>query len=86
MISHRALVLNYQEGSVSMAKILKWTNKFSGETGYVLNVRKNDGHFINTYDAAEAKRYARQCDLTRAMNLLAACGECENNYFEAEEV
>jgi len=68
-----------------MAKILKWTNNYSGETGFVMNIKKNDGHFINTYDAAEAKQFSRQCDLTKAMNLLEACGECENNTFEAVE-
>ncbi|MCQ2558220.1 MAG: hypothetical protein MJ135_03765 [Oscillospiraceae bacterium] len=69
-----------------MAKIIKWTNKFSNESGYVQSVKKADGHFNNTFDAAEAKQFSRQSDITKAMNLLQELGECENNVFEAVEV
>jgi len=69
-----------------MAKILRWTNKFSYEQGYVQGVKKADGHFTNTYDAAEAKVFSRQCDVAKALNLLEALGECENNDFEVVEL
>lgn len=69
-----------------MAKIIKWTNKFSGEQGYVQSVVKAEGHFVNTYDAAEAKVYKRQSDVTRALNTLAEIGEGENNNFEVLDI
>ena len=69
-----------------MAKIIKWTNKFSSESGYVMSVKKADGHFTNTYDASEAKTFSRQCDVVKALNLLDALGESENNVFEAVEL
>lgn len=69
-----------------MAKVIKWTNKYSSETGYVKSVKKADGHFVNTFDAAEAKTFARQSDVARAMNLLESFGEFENNDFEVVEL
>ena len=69
-----------------MAKVIKWTNKYSNEQGYVKGIKKTEGHFDNTYDAAEAKTFSRQCDIARAMNTLEAIGECENNDFEVVEL
>ena len=69
-----------------MAKILKWTNKYSNEQGYVKSVKKADGHFVSTNDASEAKGYARNADVTKALKVLEEIGECENNHFEAVEV
>jgi len=69
-----------------MANILRWTNKYSNEQGYVKCIAKANGYFENTFDAAEAKVYKRQCDITKALNTLEALGECENNIFEAVEV
>ncbi len=74
------------KGEKIMSKVIKWTNKYSGETGYVMTVKKADGHFNNTFDAAEAKTFSRQADITKAMNLLEAMGETENNTFEAVEL
>lgn len=31
-------------------KVLKWTNKYSGETGYVGTVSKKKGYFTNEPD------------------------------------
>ena len=69
-----------------MAKIIKWTNKYSNETGYVLSVKKADGHFVNTADASEAKTFSRQCDVSRTLKTLEEIGECENNTFEVVEL
>ena len=69
-----------------MANVIKWTNKFSGEQGYVKSVKKTDGYFINTFDIDEAKTFSRQCDVVRAMNTLEAIGETENNDFEIVEL
>lgn len=69
-----------------MAKVIKWTNKFSNETGYVMSAKKADGHFVNTYDVSEAKTYSRQCDVVRMLNTLEEMGEGENNIFEVVEL
>ena len=65
-----------------MAKIIKVTNKYSNEEGYVQSVSKTEGHFVNTFEIAEAKTFKRECDVARALNTLEAIGECENNDFE----
>ena len=36
-------------------KKIKWTNKFSGETGYVGSISKAKGYFINAATAEEAR-------------------------------
>ena len=69
-----------------MAKIIKWTNKYSNETGYVMSLKKADGYFVNTFDVDEAKVFARPSDVSRAMNLLESFGEFEKNDFEAVEI
>ncbi|MCF0135794.1 MAG: hypothetical protein HUJ69_05170 [Lachnospiraceae bacterium] len=69
-----------------MNKVIKWTNKYSNEQGYVMTVKKADGHFTNTYEVSEAKVFTRQADITKAMNLLETMGETENNVFEAVEI
>ena len=69
-----------------MAKVIKWTNKYSNEQGYVMSAKKADGHFVNTYDVAEAKTFTRQCDIVRTLNTLEEIGECENNTFEVVEL
>lgn len=38
-------------------KVLKWTNKYSGETGYVGTVSKKKGYFTNEPNILRAKRY-----------------------------
>ncbi len=68
-----------------MKKIIKWTNKYSNEQGYVKSVKKADGHFVNTFDATEAKAYSRQCDVVKALNTLEAIGETKDNIFEIVE-
>lgn len=69
-----------------MAKVIKWTNKFSNEEGYVQSVSKTEGHFVNTYEVSEAKTFKRECDVVRALNTLEAIGEGENNTFEVIEL
>lgn len=38
-------------------RVLKRTNKYSGETGYVGTVSKKKGYFTNEPDVLKAKRY-----------------------------
>ncbi len=37
---------------------IKWTNKWSGETGYVKAVHNKEQYFENTFDADEAKNFS----------------------------
>jgi len=69
-----------------MTKIIRWTNKFSQEQGYVMSVDKTEGHFVNTFDASEAKVFKRNCDVTRVLNQLESFGETENNAFDVVDV
>jgi hypothetical protein len=61
---------------------LKWRNKFSGEEGYVASVKKTKGHFVNTFDQADAKRYQFEKSVKNDIALLVEMGEGENNDFE----
>lgn len=68
-----------------MSYNLKWTNKFSGETGYVKKVMKVKGYFVNTYEQAEAKAYKAVKDAEKDIEVLTSLGEAENNDFEVVE-
>ena len=61
--------------------IIKWTNKFSGEIGYVKSVNIMKQHFINTFELGEAKQY-EEATAKRVMSNLIAWGEGRNNDFE----
>lgn len=65
---------------------LKWRNKFSGEEGYVASVSKAKGYFINTFDKAEAKKYASEAAAQKDLVTLEALGEFVNNEFSTEAV
>lgn len=60
---------------------LKWTNKFSGETGYVGKVSKKEGHFFNS-DKDGAKTYLNSKMAMRDIDTLTELGEAENNRFD----
>ena len=61
--------------------VIEWTNKFSGETGYVQSISAKEKHFNNTYDINEAKRYKENIAKGMITNL-TSYGEAENNNFE----
>ena len=66
-----------------MVKI-KWTNKFSNETGYVASVSNKEKCFINTFDKDEAKEYSERA-VKGIMTRLESFGETEDNIFEVVE-
>lgn len=66
--------------------ILKWTNKYSGETGYVESISAKEGHFNNTFDESSAKKYNSESIAKRMITTLKGMGETENNDFEAVRV
>lgn len=66
--------------------ILKWTNKYSGETGYVESISSKENCFHNTFEASEAKQYKSMAIANRMITVLKLMGEAENNDFEAVKV
>ena len=63
---------------------IKWTNRYSGETGYVASISRKERHFINTYDRNEAKDYSSKT-VYKMIDDLVSFGEAEDNIFEAIE-
>ncbi len=64
---------------------LKWTNKYSLESGYVKRVMKVKGHFENTANQAEAKKYRSEKMALKDIEVLTDIGEAQNNVFEVVE-
>ncbi len=64
--------------------VLKWTNKYSGDTGYVASISTKEQCFINTFDIDEAKRYSEKA-VKGIMTKLENYHETENNIFEVIE-
>ena len=65
--------------------IIKWTNKYSNETGYIKSVSTKNECFINTFDENEAKQYSEK-SVTGILNKLEKYNETEDNIFEAVTV
>ena len=61
--------------------IVKWTNKFSGETGYIASVSTKNKSFINTFEKSEAKEYSDKY-VKNVLSKMEEYGETENNDFE----
>lgn len=64
--------------------IIKWTNKFSGETGFVGKVSTKEACFYNS-DFDGARRYATEQSAQKAIKMLEAYGEAVNNTLEVQE-
>lgn len=69
-----------------MRKAIQWTNKFSGETGYVQSVTRAKGHFINTWDKETAKVYKGEKVLANDLAILEEVGETKDNIFEVVDL
>lgn len=67
-------------------RVLKRTNKYSGETGYVGTVSKKKCYFTNEPDVFKAKRYVTDKAISNDLETLKLFGEFENNDFAAEEL
>ncbi|MBR3124775.1 MAG: hypothetical protein IKF42_05000 [Mogibacterium sp.] len=61
--------------------IIKWTNKFSNETGYVASLSTKNQCFINTFEESEAKQYSEK-SVASLMTKLASYHETDDNDFE----
>lgn len=64
---------------------LKWTNKYSGEQGYVKSIKPSRGYFESTSDENEARNFRSANEAQKAIDQLIAMGEAENNSFETVE-
>lgn len=64
--------------------IIKWTNKYSNEVGYVRYIKEEKRHFINTYDKSEAEKYRTKEKAEIAIDVLNAIGEGKMNQFSIE--
>ena len=64
--------------------VLKWINKYSGETGYVASMSTKEQCFINTFSKEEAKRYSEKA-VKGIMTKLEKYHETDNNIFETVE-
>ncbi len=62
--------------------IIKWTNKYSGEQGYVMKLHRKEEYFENTFDETEALSVPKK-DVKKTISLLD--GYCPNNTYEAIE-
>ena len=60
--------------------IIKWTNKFSNETGYVASLSTKNKCFINTFEESEAKRYSEK-SVASLMTKLESFHETDDNDF-----
>ena len=60
---------------------VKWTNRHSGESGYVKSVKSKRGYFENTFNQDEAKKYLNETMANSDIKLLNEIGEGKNNDF-----
>ncbi len=64
-----------------MNAVIKWTNKYSKEVGYVGSVSTKNKCFYNS-DRNGAKLYSSEKTANKAITQLTSYGEAENNDFE----
>ena len=69
---------NTAKGDDHMCKI-KWTNRFSGEIGYVKKLNYRERYFENTWDEREAKIFSRDT-VAKAIEKLSEY--CPQNIYE----
>lgn len=65
-----------------MGYIIKWRNRYSGDTGYVASISEKNRHFNNTYNINDAKRYINKSYAKGTITKLMNYGEGNNNDFE----
>ena len=61
--------------------IIKWTNKYSNESGYVASISTKNECFINTFEESEAKRYSEK-SVKGMLIKLESFHETDDNDFE----
>lgn len=59
---------------------IRWTNKYSGEQGFVKSLNLRGNYFVNTFDKAEARVY-KMTSIERILHMLN--NFCPDNVYEA---
>lgn len=62
---------------------IKWTNKWSGDTGFVKSINSKKKEFENTFNESEAKVFSKSV-ITRTIKQLDSY--CDWNTYEAVTV
>lgn len=63
---------------------IKWTNKISGEQGFVKRLNRKEKYFENTFDSAEAPTFSvKNGNIKKILSLLRRY--CPDNIYEAVE-
>ena len=62
-----------------------WTNKFSGETGFVKMIKPSKNCFVNTFDKEDARKFRSESEAQKAIASLIDMGEGKNNAFSIAE-
>lgn len=65
---------------------IRWTNRFSGERGFVGEIKTKEGYFINAENFKDIKRYGSKAPATTAINKLVLMESNKDNDFEIEDV
>ncbi len=63
--------------------IIQWTNKYSGEQGYVKSLNRKEGYFKNTFNENEAKKYSGK-SVKKIIELLN--NFCSDNVYQAIDI
>lgn len=66
--------------------VIKWTNNFSGEQGFVESIDTKEKHFNNTFEMQNAKQYKTESNAKGMISKLISYGEGDNNTFEIVEI
>ena len=61
--------------------IIKWTNKYSNETGYIASLSTKNNCFVNTFEQDKAKRYSEK-SVPGIMKKMEAYHETDKNEVE----
>lgn len=59
---------------------IKWTNKYSGEEGFVKSINRKERRFENTFDSDKAKLYSEKT-VQKTIVLLESF--CSDNTYQA---
>lgn len=78
-------IINGANKKMKNCKFIKWTNVYSGETGYVQMIRHSKNHFVNTADKEMARKYRSDAEARSAVDELIKMGEGRTNVFEVVE-
>lgn len=71
-----------KEVKETVRKVIQWTNKFSGEQGFVKCLNRKDEYFENTWEKSEAQKFAASA-IKQTINLLDKF-ESNNTYCEVD--